>query len=351
MVFELVLPQIRKLVLLGSGRTLAHLVDHGKKRGLEVVAAISPRHAPEKVRGEQSLAVFLSDKGVRHHETRNIHDPGSLLAVRELVGSMEDGLAISLGAAWIFKRESIQGLFRGRLVNVHGTRLPRDRGGGGFSWQILRGNRLGYCVIHGIDEGVDTGPILDHEEFLYPGTCRVPEDYQEFYLSKNLLFLERFVDRISSGETKLTARVQCEYLSTYNPRLSTDLHGWIDWSWPADEIERFICAFDRPYAGASTRWNEQRVRIRTVSVQRNDGYFHPYQSGLVYRNNGRWLMVAACGGELLVEEALDEKGESLLARIQEGDRLETPCGDLEAARKRIRYGATGLGPAKAWKPL
>ena len=36
------------------------------------------------------------------------------------------------------------------------------------------------------------------------------------------------------------------------PRLKTNLNGWIDWSQNVYELERFIGAFDQPYAGAKT---------------------------------------------------------------------------------------------------
>ena len=50
-------------------------------------------------------------------------------------------------------------------------RLPIDAGGGGFSWRIMRNDRLGNCLVHLVDEGIDTGPILKNNEFIFSNDC------------------------------------------------------------------------------------------------------------------------------------------------------------------------------------
>jgi len=43
----------------------------------------------------------------------------------------KDDICISVGASWILTKEQIEGK---NIYNLHGTRLPRDRGGTIFSW-------------------------------------------------------------------------------------------------------------------------------------------------------------------------------------------------------------------------
>ena len=71
---------------------------------------------------------------------------------------------------------------------------------------------------------------------------------------------------------------QLEYLSIYWPRLSTEHHGYVDWSWSLKDIERFICAFDEPYPGASTYIGSRKVHLKEGYADFNDGLFHPFQS-------------------------------------------------------------------------
>ena len=64
---------------------------------------------------------------------------------------------------------------------MHGTRLPKNKGGGGFSWQILNNNRLGCNMIHQIDSGIDTGDIIFFKEYIFSQACKIPEDYEKFH--------------------------------------------------------------------------------------------------------------------------------------------------------------------------
>ena len=56
-------------------------------------------------------------------------------------------LFISLGSRIIFKKEIIDFL-NGNLINFHSTRLPFDAGGGGYSWTILREDRINNQLVH-----------------------------------------------------------------------------------------------------------------------------------------------------------------------------------------------------------
>ena len=54
----------------------------------------------------------------------------------------ENTLFVSLGARFIFKKDLIKNFFKHNLVNFHSSRLPLDRAGGGFSWRIMREDRI-----------------------------------------------------------------------------------------------------------------------------------------------------------------------------------------------------------------
>lgn len=328
---------LKRVVLAGGGALLLDLIKVCKGSGLEFSVLTSPRHANEMIAGD-TFEAAAKKLGVPYLAAASLQDA----EVKKFVGPMSDGLALSLGGAWIFNRQAIEELFQGKLVNCHGTRLPQDKGGGGFSWQIMRGNRLGVCLVHKIDEGIDTGDILAYEEFIFPAHCRLPKDYQAVYLEKTLAFLRTLLLGAVKEKKNYPLGAQPAYLSSYFPRLHTPTHSWINWSWPAQSLDRFICAFDDPYEGARTRWKGQEVRLRNVFSQTNEFPVHPFQCGLVMRNNGRWLVVACEGGELIVERVEDAKGTSLLSSIKEGDRLYTLPEDELCSKKRVFYTPQGL---------
>jgi methionyl-tRNA formyltransferase len=328
---------IRRVLLLGGGPLLLQLAERGRAIGLAVDVITSPRHAGEVIDG-QPLTDALAKIGIRATEVSEFDQPDTA----RLIGDMAGTLALSIGAAWIFRQDKIDAWFGGKLFNLHGTRLPQNRGGGGYSWQILMGDRFGFCQIHVVDGGVDTGPILATEEFIFPPRCRVPRDFAEHATERNLHFVGDLLQTLKGGAQEFTLQSQPEYLSSYWPRLHTPTHAWIDWRWQAPFIERFICAFDEPYSGAQTEWNGQVVRLKQAFVNHEDGRFHPFQAGLVYRKNPRWLCIAGDGGSIIVEEVRDENGNDLLPRIRLGDAFATPPERLADHTKRVQFDALGL---------
>lgn len=326
-----------RIVLIGGGRLLLALVRWCQTEGAPVAVVSAPRHAAEKIEYGKSLGEILSAENIPFLVVEDI----ATTEVSEFLGDLTNAFCLSLGAAWIFEESIINKLFCGRLFNLHGTRLPQNRGGGGSSWQIMMGNRFGFCQLHLVDGGIDTGNIVRTEEFLYPPSCRIPEDYDDVYFRKNLDFVTDFIKELRKGGIDIKTTQQAEYFSSYFPRLNAKDHGWINWTDEVIELERFICAFDDPYEGAKCFWDDQTVFVKKVCVDFQDQSFHPYQSGIVYRNNGRWLCVCAVGGSLIIEKIFGSDGKDLIQQIKVGDRLITKSETIDARLSRVVYTPAG----------
>ena len=131
--------------------------------------------------------------------------------------------------------------------------------------------------------------------------------------------------------------------SSYYPFLFTKNSGLVDWSWSGKDIHSFICAFDDPYAAASTFLNGERVFLKGAELKASEDGYHPFTSGLVIRKDKRGAYVATVGNLLRVAKVLNEKGKDISVKVQLGDRLYTPHSKLDEARQfRADYGASGL---------
>ncbi len=330
-------PKIEAYILFGGGMMLATTAVLLKNRGYEVLVVTSRRHADEVINTEnQTLVTFLKEQAIPCHISSNVNtDP----TIKKAITSATMGLSIC--AAWIFKADFID-LFGGRLVNLHEARLPHNRGGGAASWLILSNNRLSGTVLHELAPGVDTGRIILYDEFVYPPSCVVPADYARVLTEHDRNILTEFIDRVEKREGFQYAEQQ-ENFSIYWPRLSTLHQGFIDWSWKLDDLILFIRAFDTPYPGASTFVGERRVFLSNCSVSHNDGTFHPFQAGIIYRKSDSGLFVATPDGTLIVGVVKDEAGKDLMAHLNLGDCLYTPMKFLEEAKmRRIIYTPEGL---------
>ena len=303
-------------------------------KGLEVVLVSAPRNIHSQGGEWANSRHLLADQGVR----LIVADRADSQEILDLINDVTMGF--SHGAPWIFGAPLID-YFGGRLLNYHPTRLPLMRGGGSHSWRIMMGDARGAFTIHLIDNGLDTGEIVRTHEFEYPKDLRLPEDFMHWEQETGLGFLSEFFDDVIAQKS-FSPKVQDSRRGTYFPRLNTGIHAAVDWSWKAEQIERFICAFDKPYIGAFTYIGNRRVRLKDCRVAELGIEFHPFQCGLIVRLDSGSPYVVCRDGLLLIGEVLDEHSFEHIA-LALGDRLHTPREDLDKAMAtRVKYTPRGM---------
>ena len=329
--------KVKEFFFIGGGQLLLELMLWCKKNKISSNLITSSRNFNEIIDG-----IYFKDHLIKNNlnfiKTKHIDSTN----VKNYIKNKSNKIFISIGSPWIFTKNQIKEIFEGNLFNLHGARLPQNKGGAGFSWQILTANRFGFCLLHKVDEKIDNGEIIEFEEFLYPPTARIPLDFKKIYIEKNFKFLTNILKLLNTGKYNYESIKLPNYLSSYWPRLNTIDNGWIDWSQKIEHIERFICAFDDPYEGARTTINNKlNVFLKKVSLNFQDGSFHPFQSGLIYRKSINWICVSLTGGALIIEEVNDKNGKNIINKIKEGDRFITPLKKIESSKVRIRYSEKG----------
>ncbi len=133
-------------------------------------------------------------------------------------------------------------------LNLHASLLPRWRGAAPIQAAIASGDRETGITVMYMDEGLDTGDILLQRkiDILPKDTGETLHDRLAQVAPESLL---EALDLLASGSAPRT--VQDNALATYAPKLKRE-NGQIDWSEPADVIERKIRAFN-PWPGAFTK--------------------------------------------------------------------------------------------------
>ena len=120
--------------------------------------------------------------------------------------------------------------------------------------------------------------------------------------------------------------------------INTKIHGLINWSWSLEDINSFINAFDSPYIGASAYLEGECVHLKGASLDYNDGKFHPFQAGIVYKKSDDTIFVATRNGTLIIDEIFSENGNNITDQVKLGDRFHTPSKYLEEAlSNRVIY--------------
>lgn len=328
-----------KIVLLGSGQHLCYLAESLVKRKFcPPVIVTHPReqHARDKaLLGKFNLYGDVFEVARKYSLKIIEAETANKTELIEQLRKMGVNVAFSLSCRSIIKTDFINAFGR-RVFNIHPTVLPRERGGGTFSWRIMNDVREVAATIHMVDEGIDSGDIVFQRARNLKGDYLYPVDYMRETQKEYEILLDKFLDTAERGR-KLTLTPQSHDESTYLSRLYTELNGAIDWGWEAGEVERFIRAFGDPYPGAFTFIDGELIHILKARLEESKILFHPFLSGTIQTavSDGT-IKVALAGGILVVEKVMYQNKICQPSEIcKAGQRFFTSTDTLARARTQI----------------
>lgn len=196
----------------------------------------------------------------------------------------------------ILQREVLEAGRFGAL-NLHLSLLPRWRGAAPVQHALLGGDEVTGVTVMRMDEGLDTGPILNQLEE------RIRPEDDAGSLGARLahnggMLLVGVLRMLPTGG--VPARPQDDRLATWAPRLLAE-DRVLDWMLPADTIVRRVRAF-APDPGATTRFRGEPLKVIAAGVDHVAS--RREAPGTVVGTDHRGVLVASGqGGVRLVEVA------------------------------------------------
>lgn len=147
-------------------------------------------------------------------------------------------------------------------INVHASLLPRWRGAAPINAAILHGDQETGVTIMKMDVGLDTGPILTKRSIPLTQDDTAGSVFERLsHLGADLL-IETLPDYLSG---KIVPVPQPEEGMTYAPMLKKE-DGQLDFTRPADELERRIRAFN-PWPGAFMDFDGIMLKVHRAHVE------------------------------------------------------------------------------------
>jgi methionyl-tRNA formyltransferase len=199
-------------------------------------------------------------------------------------------------------------------VNLHPSLLPKYRGRASINWAILKGEEELGLTAHFIDEGTDSGDIIEQIRF------KLSED-QDIGNALELLYplYERLTYQVLKyfhlGDVPRYSQKHND--ATIFPRRKPD-DGLIDWDQPAKRVQDLIRAVAHPYPGAFSFWHGHKILIWSATL-----YLGEISKGLpgeVLRSDSNNFVVSAKDGAILVKYAeLDSSKQHIVLSV--GERL------------------------------
>lgn len=198
-------------------------------------------------------------------------------------------------------------------VNIHASLLPRWRGAAPIQRAIQAGDKQTGVTIMQMDVGLDTGPML--LERVMPIDPR--ETAATLHDRLSALGAQAIIDALDEiAAGKATPRAQPQEGATYASKIRKE-EALIDWTQPADEIDRLVRAFN-PWPIAETRWNGQQLRVWEAAPLTTKTSAAP---GTVISTSSAGIDVATGDGVLQ------------LTRVQAAGRKAMPAADFLKANR------------------
>jgi methionyl-tRNA formyltransferase len=227
--------------------------------GHEVVAAYcQPPRPAGRGKAERKTAVHerAEELGIEVRTPKTLRNEEEQARFRGL----DADIAVIAAYGLILPKEILEAPKAG-CINVHASLLPRWRGAAPIQRAILAGDEISGVTIMQMDEGLDTGPMLS----------RVSLDIR----SKN-------AGQVTEEIANLGAQALIDWLDHPTPPEPQPIAGAtyakkidktearIDWSRPAEQIERQVRAFN-PAPGAWFEANGERIKLLDASVGSDAG--------------------------------------------------------------------------------
>lgn len=268
----------------------------------EVVAVVTQ---PDKPRGRGQAVSQSPVKALAVAKGLPVLQPVKLRGTpfaQELRALMAD-VAVVTAYGKILPRDVLEAPARG-CVNVHASLLPRFRGAAPIQWAIASGDeKTGVCLMK-MDEGMDTGPVIDRAELPI-----LPTDTSATLHDKLAALggevLTRSLPRYLRGE--LTPVPQAAEGAVPAPMITKE-DGALDFTRRAVELERRLRAFT-PWPGAFTRLGGVLLKVHAASVGAGRG-----EPGAVLSAGPAGVEVACGEGSLLLTQLQLEGKRALSAR-------------------------------------
>ncbi len=208
-----------------------------------------------------------------------------------------------------------------RTVNIHPSFLPQYRGQHVINWAIINGEKETGVTVHFIDEGIDTGDIINQKkvQIMFEDTAKTLHD--RIYCEACELIQHVFNNILN--ENTLSAKKQDNSKASYfRPRNPGD--GIIDWGKDGIEIYNLIRALVKPWPGAYSYIKGKKIIFRNVLFEAN---LRDSPIGEIIDISDSKLVISVKNGKLLVDdyEILDENGNTTNIDIEIHDKFEKGC--------------------------
>ena len=241
------------VVFLGSGpvaaKSLKLLIEHCN------IELVITKNKPKHHRGEAPAEEVAQKLGLRLAYADNKPQVDEVLTQEKPTSKL--GIVIDYG---VILSEQALNYFPLGVLNSHFSLLPKWRGADPITYSILFGEAQTGVSLMKVVPRLDEGPLLAQTIYNMPENITEP-DLTEDLIELSDAMIKEILPLYIKGKVQLAPQTVATLASDTKPSYShklTKQDGIIDWSKPAEQIEREIRAY--------TVWPKSRTTLGKVEV-------------------------------------------------------------------------------------
>jgi methionyl-tRNA formyltransferase len=300
-----------RIVFIGTGEIGVPTLQALLKSDHELVGVVTQ---PDKPVGRAQLVAAPPIKRALGTMNMPVLQPARVKerqAIEEIRALNPDAIVV-MAYGQILPRDVLE-IPRIACLNLHASLLPRWRGAAPIQAAIAAGDRETGITVMYMDEGLDTGDILLQR------TIEIRRNDTGGSLHDRLAKIasQALLESLELLATRRAPRTRQENtVAILAPKLNRE-HGRIDWSEPAEVIERKIRAFNPwPSAFMTISINGMRnLKIFSATVVDLQG-----KPGEILRSQNEFIIAAGKGALSLSEVQLDGKRRMSAGEFLRGHR-------------------------------
>lgn len=280
-----------KTVFIGTVESSYTALEEMIKKDVEIEAVFTKKNNSFNS-DHRSLEPLAAKNDIKTYFIDNINDKINIKILKKI----EPDFIFVIGISQIIKKEILE-IPKYGCIGFHPSLLPKNRGRAVIPWAILsEWEKTGVTLFY-LDANMDSGDIIIQKEIEIDERETASTLYEKVIDSLKCL-IKNNINKILNN--KIERITQNEGNATYCCK-RTPKDGYIDWSKSVSEIDRLIRATTKPYPGAFTYYNGEKLIIWNSEIIKDNKYIAKNgQIVKVLKNKG--VLVKTKNGLLLIKD-------------------------------------------------
>jgi methionyl-tRNA formyltransferase len=248
-----------KILFMGTPQFAVSSLALLLERGYEIAAVVTQPDRPKGRKRELTpspVKAYALERGLTVLQPEKLRSPEGVAAVT----AVAPDLIVTAAYGQILPK-SVLDLPRLGCINVHGSLLPRYRGGAPIQRSIINGETVTGVTLMYMAEGLDTGDMIAKVEVPITDEDTAGTIFDKLSVSGAELLLE-WLPRIADGTAGRTPQEESE--ATYAPNLSREDEK-LDWNHDSRQLFNRVRGLS-PMAGGFTHLDGEVFKVWSFRI-------------------------------------------------------------------------------------